>query len=220
MIKKAQARLAQSAERKALNLVVVGSSPTVGVLTSKFVTVLDSVTFLFFVFVISFVTVFCSVASLECTQRCARATLLRQQEVRETILDEQANFSSAKSTTPNFFSNSNCQLRRVTMPDDDDDDDELCSISSRVRLSTTFDIEDRRDGRTSAPAAEKKIRRLIDAVHFKSKIALCCPNSSVACKVTWELSSDNNNFEKCLNPKTQKSSTPQTQKASTLQPQT
>ena len=31
MIQPAQARLAQSAERKALNLVVVGSSPTVGV---------------------------------------------------------------------------------------------------------------------------------------------------------------------------------------------
>jgi hypothetical protein len=32
-----QARLAQSAERKALNLVVVGSSPTVGVLVGRFV---------------------------------------------------------------------------------------------------------------------------------------------------------------------------------------
>ena len=31
-----QARLAQSAERKALNLVVVGSSPTVGVFVSHF----------------------------------------------------------------------------------------------------------------------------------------------------------------------------------------
>jgi hypothetical protein len=30
-----QARLAQSAERKALNLVVVGSSPTVGVLVGR-----------------------------------------------------------------------------------------------------------------------------------------------------------------------------------------
>ena len=33
-IQKYQARLAQSAERKALNLVVVGSSPTVGVVRS------------------------------------------------------------------------------------------------------------------------------------------------------------------------------------------
>ena len=34
MLTSAQARLAQSAERKALNLVVVGSSPTVGALVS------------------------------------------------------------------------------------------------------------------------------------------------------------------------------------------
>ena len=32
---RSQARLAQSAERKALNLVVVGSSPTVGVFTGS-----------------------------------------------------------------------------------------------------------------------------------------------------------------------------------------